>query len=203
MDLDREVIRCKTCGLVQYCTLVGNCRRCLRLLPPKVEILIPPPERQGLPDDDQQPFDKSPNRKTVENIGQRIRQLRESCGMTQSQLKMRARVSHSWLSRVENGQMTPSLGTLEKISEVLGVGLNHFFVPETNGEALLEDPFIQGLRPFLRQLDRKQWQSILKRLAAFSWRPRTILSLGTASVGSNGRHDAPADPSGRDGPPVG
>ena len=123
--------------------------------------------------------------------------------MTQSQLKMRARVSHSWLSRVENGQMTPSLGTFEKISEVLGVGLNHFFVPETNGEALSEDPFIQGLRPFLRQLDRKQWQSILKRLAAFSRRPRTILSLGTASVDSNGRHDAPADPSGRDGPPVG
>ena len=65
MDLDREVIRCKTCGLVQYCTRVGNCRRCLRLLPPKVEILIPAPERQGLPDDDQQPFDKSPNRNTV------------------------------------------------------------------------------------------------------------------------------------------
>jgi transcriptional regulator with XRE-family HTH domain len=64
--------------------------------------------------------------------------------------------------------MTPSLGTLEKISEALGVGLNRFFVPETNGEALLEDPFIQGLRPFLRQLDWEQWQSILKRLAAIS-----------------------------------
>jgi len=46
--------------------------------------------------------------------------------------------------------------------------LNRFFVPETNGEALLEDPFIQGLRPFLRQLDWEQWQSILKRLAAIS-----------------------------------
>ena len=35
IDLDREVIRCKTCGLVQYRTRVGNCRRCLRLLPPR------------------------------------------------------------------------------------------------------------------------------------------------------------------------
>src|SRR5260370_1253025 len=42
IDLDREVIRCKTCGLVQYRTHTGNCRRCLRLLPPKVEFLIPP-----------------------------------------------------------------------------------------------------------------------------------------------------------------
>ena len=64
--------------------------------------------------------------------------------------------------------MTPSIGTLEKISEALGIGLNRFFVPELNGEALLEDPFIQGLRPFLRQLDWAQWQSILKRLAAIS-----------------------------------
>ena len=30
IDLDREVIRCKTCGLVQYRTRTGNCRRCLR-----------------------------------------------------------------------------------------------------------------------------------------------------------------------------
>ncbi|MGO9641652.1 MAG: helix-turn-helix domain-containing protein [Candidatus Acidiferrales bacterium] len=167
-DLDREVIRCKTCGLVQYRTRTGNCRRCLRLLPPKLEYLIPPPAAQELPGDDRQLFEKWPNRETVENIGQRIRQLRESRGMTQSQLQARSRVSRSYLSRIESGQMTPSLGTLEKISEALGVGLNRFFIPESNGETLFEDPFIQGLRPFLRQLDWEQWQSILKRLAAIS-----------------------------------
>jgi transcriptional regulator with XRE-family HTH domain len=166
-DMDREVIRCKSCGLVQYRTRTGNCRRCLRLLPPKVEFLIPPAP-QELPGDDRQLFEKFPNRETVENIGQRIRQLRESRGMTQSQLQARSRVSRSYLSRIESGQMTPSLGTLEKISEALGVGLNRFFIPESNGEALLEDPFIQGLRPFLRQLDWEQWQGILKRLQAIS-----------------------------------
>ena len=75
IDLDREVIRCKTCGLVQYRTRTGNCRRCLRLLPPKVEFLIPPPEPQELPGDDRQLFEKWPNRETVEKIGPRIRQL--------------------------------------------------------------------------------------------------------------------------------
>jgi transcriptional regulator with XRE-family HTH domain len=168
IDLDREVVRCKVCGLVQYRTRQGNCRRCVRLLPPKVEFLIPPPVQQDLPGDDRQLFEKWPNRDTVENIGQRIRQLRESRAMTQSQLQARSRVSRSYLSRIESGQMTPSLGTLEKISEALGVGLNRFFVPESNGETLLEDPFIQGLRPFLRQLDWEQWQSILKRLHAIS-----------------------------------
>jgi transcriptional regulator with XRE-family HTH domain len=168
LELDREVIRCKTCGMVQYRTRTGNCRRCMRLLPPKLDSLIPVVAQQDLPGDDRQLFEDWPNRETVENIGQRIRQLRESRGMTQSQLQSRSRVSRSYLSRIESGQMTPSLGTLEKISEALGVGLNRFFVPESNGEALMEDPFIQGLRPYLRQLDWAQWQSILKRLQAIT-----------------------------------
>ena len=168
IESDRDVIRCITCGMVQYRTRNGNCRRCLHLLAPKVAFLIPPPALQEPLGDDRQPFEKWPNRETVENIGQRIRQLRESRGMTQSRLQAHSRVSRSYLSRIESGQMTPSIGTLEKISEAFGVGLNRFFVPETNGETLLEDPFIQGLRPFLRQLDWEQWQSILKRLAAIS-----------------------------------
>jgi transcriptional regulator with XRE-family HTH domain len=165
---DREVIRCKTCGLVQYRTRTNNCRRCLRLLPPPVEHFLPPPAAQELPGDDRQLFENWPNRDTVENIGIRIRQLRESRGMTQSQLQARSRVSRSYLSRIESGQMTPSLGTLEKIAEALGVGLNRFFVPESDGTALMEDPFIQGLRPYLRQLDSEQWSWILKRLQAIT-----------------------------------
>jgi len=168
LESDRDVIRCITCGMVQDRTRNANCRRCLHLLTPKIEFLVPPPALQEFLGDDRQPFEKWPNRETVKNIGQRIRQLRESRAMTQSQLQARSRVSRSYLSRIENGQMTPSLGTLEKISETFGVGLNRFFVQETNGETLLEDPFIQELRPFLRQLDWEQWQSILKRLAAIS-----------------------------------
>jgi transcriptional regulator with XRE-family HTH domain len=167
LEMDREVIRCKTCGLVQYRTRTGNCRRCVRALPQRMEYLIPQeaPQEQAAPEVTTTKF---ANQETVENIGQRIRQLRESRGMTQSQLQSRSKVSRSYLSRIESGQMTPSLGTLEKISEALNVGLNRFFIPESDGEALLEDPFIQGLRPFLRQLDWEQWQSILKRLQAIS-----------------------------------
>ncbi len=167
LEMDREVIRCKTCGLVQYRTRTGNCRRCVRALPQRLEFLIPPaaPAEEAVAEATSEKF---VNQETVENIGQRIRQLRESRNMTQSQLQSRSKVSRSYLSRIESGQMTPSLGTLEKISEALNVGLNRFFIPESDGEALLEDPFIQGLRPFLRQLDWEQWQSILKRLQAIS-----------------------------------
>src|SRR5438309_8108892 len=122
LEMDREVIRCKTCGLVQYRTRTGNCRRCVRALPQRLEFLIPPP---APPEEEvaEPTSEKFVNQETVENIGQRIRQLRESRSMTQSQLQSRSKVSRSYLSRIESGQMTPSLGTLEKISEALNVGL--------------------------------------------------------------------------------
>jgi transcriptional regulator with XRE-family HTH domain len=168
IEMDREVVRCDVCGLVQYRTKTGNCRRCLRALPAPIEAHVAPVVPEELPGEERQLFENWPNRETVENIGVRIRQLREARGMTQSQLQARSGVSRSYLSRIESGQMTPSLGTLEKIAESLGVGLNRFFIPATKSEALLEDPFIQGVRPFLRQLDYAQWQSILKRLQAIS-----------------------------------
>ena len=194
LELDREVIRCKTCGLVQYRTRTGNCRRCVRALPQRLEFLIPPPapvEEAGV----EPTQEKFANRETVENIGQRIRQLRESRTMTQSQLQSRSKVSRSYLSRIESGQMTPSLGTLEKISEALNVGLNRFFIPESDGEALLEDPFIQGLRPFLRQLDWEQWQSILKRLQAISDHVG-VLPTNLRPIGNPARMPQPASGNG-------
>jgi transcriptional regulator with XRE-family HTH domain len=195
LELDREVIRCKTCGLVQYRTRTGNCRRCVRALPQRLEFLIPPPEA---PEETGAELtqEKFANRETVENIGQRIRQLRESRGMTQSQLQSRSKVSRSYLSRIESGQMTPSLGTLEKISEALTVGLNRFFIPESDGEALLEDPFIQGLRPFLRQLDWEQWQSILKRLQAISDHVTAAPAVNLRPIGNPARLPQPASGNG-------
>ena len=195
LEMDREVIRCKTCGLVQYRTRTGNCRRCVRALPQRMEYLIPqevPQEEQAVPE---AVATKFANQETVENIGQRIRQLRESRTMTQSQLQARSKVSRSYLSRIESGQMTPSLGTLEKISEALNVGLNRFFIPESDGEALLEDPFIQGLRPFLRQLDWEQWQSILKRLQAISDHVGT-LPTNLRPIGNPARLPQPASGNG-------
>ena len=168
VDLAREVVRCESCGLVQFRTHTGNCRRCLRQVPPKVKCLILPAEPKGLPDDNRQLFEKWPNGESVKKIGQRIQRLRELREMTQKQLQDRSRVSRSCLSRIERGQMTPSLASLEKISEGIGVALNHFFAPLSEGEALVGDLFIQELRPFLRRLDWEQWQSILNRLAAIS-----------------------------------
>ncbi len=114
----------------------------------------------------QRASEKSINLEVVENLGRRIQQLRESRGLTQRELQELSLVSRSYLSRIEIGQMTPSLGTVEKISEALGIGLNRFFLSQPSGTTVLEDPFILELRPFLRQLDHDQWQSIAECIAA-------------------------------------
>jgi len=61
--------------------------------------------------------------------------------------------------------MMPGLGTLERISEALNVGLIRFFIPDS-GETVLEDSFVQSVRPFVRQLGFEHRQFVLKTLQA-------------------------------------
>jgi transcriptional regulator with XRE-family HTH domain len=187
----REAIRCKTCGLMQYRTRTGNCRRCQRRLPSQNGFVIP--FREPLKDefDYGKPSAKLTNLDMVDKIGRRIQHLRTSRGLTQGQLQRRSRVSRSFLSRIESHQVTPSLGTIERLSEALGVSLNRFFIPDSCCENLLDDAFIQGLRPYLRQLDFEQWQSVLERLAAISGHVLTgydhahpSVNLGPARTGT-------------------
>jgi transcriptional regulator with XRE-family HTH domain len=161
---DREIVRCVGCALVQFRTKGGYCRRCLHVLPPNARFLLPPAAPPSAVAEDK----TCRNCTVVKNVGQRIRQLRESRNLNQNDLQAQSHVSRSYLSRIEGGVMTPGIATLEKIAEALGVGLNRFFIPVAKGEALLEDPFIQELRPYLRQLDWQQWESIRARLAAIS-----------------------------------
>ena len=167
VPLEREVISCKACGLVQFRTRTGKCRRCLHLLPLAEPGRVTSSSRPAnLRRARRKSKGKWLNLEMVENLGQRIQEIRKLRGLTQNELFELSNVSRSYLARIESGLMTPSLGTLEKISVALGVSLNRFFL--RGGEALLEDPFIQGLHPYLRQLDCEQWQLILKRLAVIS-----------------------------------
>jgi transcriptional regulator with XRE-family HTH domain len=56
-------------------------------------------------------------------IGQRLRQLRESCGLTQEAAAWAADLSKGYLSRVEAGQHLPSLDALDRLAAALGVTL--------------------------------------------------------------------------------
>jgi len=70
------------------------------------------------------------------NVGERIRQLRLDSGMSVRALATKTGFSPSLISQVEHSQVTPSIGSLERIALALGVSLGKFFAepePSTVG----------------------------------------------------------------------
>ena len=63
-------------------------------------------------------------------IGPKIRDLRQGKDMGLVQLGEHTGLSSGMLSRIERGQLFPTLPTLLRIALVFGVGLDHFFVEE-------------------------------------------------------------------------
>ena len=60
-------------------------------------------------------------------IGTRIRQLREEKRMSQGDIEEMTGLLRSYVSRVENGHIVPSLETLERFAAALGVPVYRFF----------------------------------------------------------------------------
>ena len=60
-------------------------------------------------------------------IGRELRALRRARGLTARDLAAEAGLSAGMLSKIENGQISPSLGTLATLAHVLSVPLTAFF----------------------------------------------------------------------------
>lgn len=62
-------------------------------------------------------------------VSGRIRSLREQAGLTQVQLAKKSGLPQSHISRLENGEHSPSHVTLEKIANALGVPVSELAPP--------------------------------------------------------------------------
>lgn len=67
--------------------------------------------------------------KEHEQLGKRIKEVRQKIGLTQEELGERAELHYSYIGQVERGNKLPSIKTLKKIAAALNIKL----------EALLED----------------------------------------------------------------
>lgn len=71
---------------------------------------------------------RGPREKVLEvAIGRELRALRQQQGLTVADLAQRAGLSGGMLSKIENGQASPSLATLQAIAQALQVPLTAFF----------------------------------------------------------------------------
>lgn len=63
----------------------------------------------------------------MEQIGPRLRRLRQRHGLSQRQLARHSGVSNATVSLIENGRTDPSMGLLRRLLDSLGVSLAEFF----------------------------------------------------------------------------
>lgn len=70
-------------------------------------------------------------------IGRRMRTFRNVKGLTLKQLSERVGVTESYLSQLENEKVNPSIGTLKKIADALGLNLLDFFDSDRKDESLI------------------------------------------------------------------
>lgn len=64
------------------------------------------------------------------DIGERLYSMRLAAGLSQREVAKRAGVPHAQISNVETNKVSPSVSTLRKILEGLGVSMADFFEPE-------------------------------------------------------------------------
>src|SRR5512132_2962099 len=108
------------------------------------------------------------------NIGERLRELREARNISMRALATRSGLSATALSMIERGKASPSVSTLYKLADALGVSITSFFntdmerkqivflkadartrVSFTRGifEALGGEHFVGRVEPFLLTLE--------------------------------------------------
>lgn len=98
-----------------------------------------------------------------QKVGLYVRELREQARLSVRALAARTDFSPSFISQLENGQVSPSIHSMEKIANVLGLSLGAFFAAIGPGEG--------GL--VLRRSDRMPLAS--------SWSNAEIEALGRPS----------------------
>lgn len=111
-------------------------------------------------------------------LGHKLKSLREEYGLTQAQLANMAGVTAGLIGQIEQGKVQPSLKTLEKLAEVMGVSPCYFIMepgavdqmlnlmnPELR--ELLVHPNVQSVLSMVGNLNEKELQFVLNFIQLF------------------------------------
>lgn len=73
----------------------------------------------------------------VSSVGQKIKVLRKTRGLTQQQLADKLDIQRATISNYEIGRRSPHLKELEKIASVLGVNIDYFAIGDATSYDLI------------------------------------------------------------------
>ncbi|NLL18140.1 MAG: helix-turn-helix domain-containing protein [Clostridia bacterium] len=95
-------------------------------------------------------------------LGSKLKMVREEQGLTQGDLAKQAGVSAGLVGQIEQGKVQPSLQTVEKIAEAVGVSPCYFLIDDAGVEDLL-----RAMSPELREiLNDSKAQSVLRLICS-------------------------------------
>lgn len=94
-------------------------------------------------------------------IGKRIREYRNAKGISQEELSLRSNMNTSHLGQIERGEKSPTLDTIEKLVNSLGITFEDLFslklVSSSN-----EEPSIERIISYLRIMTSAEQNDVLK-----------------------------------------
>jgi len=123
-----------------------------------------------------------------QQIGSRIKELRQLKGYTQAELAELVDLSTNYVGYLERGQRTVSLQTLEQLAHTLGVEVSAFFLFRDRGAEIEPKPpnrkaqLMVKLATFLQHVNAEDLRllfKLAKRLTRTTRPPRSIRSMRT------------------------
>lgn len=94
------------------------------------------------------------------NYGERLRQLRIERGFTQEEIALRADITTSYYGQLERGTANPTINTLTKICDVMGVSIIDIF-NESNTNLLGVDTLTMQILHYLSDKTDEEKSTVL------------------------------------------
>jgi transcriptional regulator with XRE-family HTH domain len=146
----REVLRCDFCKLIQYRTTNALCRRCHKPLDVEEEVR-PGPVVVESPA-------VNPSAEAGLKVAGQVKEIRRARHLSQRQLAGRMQVPRTYISKIENGKAIPTLGSLQRLADALGVDVCQL-VRDARSQrdeevsAILSDPLLAEIAVLLPLLE--------------------------------------------------
>lgn len=110
--------------------------------------------------------------KIAELVGHRIREYRAKKGLSQEELAHRADLHTAHLGQIERGEKSPTLDSLEKVVNALGITFEELFSFESTPSTATE-PLIEKIVSYLKPMSNEEQNDVLKVVKLLSsWKKR-------------------------------
>ena len=114
------------------------------------------------------------------NIGERIKLFRTNKNLSQKEVAFSIGIDQAQYSRIESGKVEPTLSSIEKIAEALGISIAEFFSKDKPIDVNSYDKDIVERLKLLEELEEQERKSIFNIMDIAITKKRLTDSLSKA-----------------------